>query len=90
MPSDNFVERCTIFGGSFKLGYRRYRQGVIVTHDGKVYTYNIGNKVFTSGVLDRRIYNYSNVPYKMSMEDAHVKALETMREDYGTEWRELI
>ncbi len=72
------------------LGYRRYRQGVIVTHDGKVYTYNIGNKVFTSGVLDRRIYKYSNVPYKMSMEDAHVKALETMREDYGTEWRELI
>ena len=55
-----------------------------------VRSYNIGNKVFTSGVLDRRIYKYSNVPYKMSMEDAHIKALETMREDYGTEWRELI
>lgn len=25
----------------------------------------------------------------LSMEDAHVKALETMREDYGIEWREL-
>lgn len=29
------------------------------------------------------------MPYNMSMEDAHVKALETMREDYGIEWREL-
>lgn len=35
-------------------------------------------------------YKYSNVPYKMSMEDAYVKALEIMREDYETEWIELI
>lgn len=71
------------------IGYRKYSEGVIVTHNGKVYTYNVGNKVFTSGVLDRRIFKYCSMPYNMSMEDAHVKALETMREDYGIEWREL-
>ena len=71
------------------LGYRKYSEGVIVTHNGKVYTYNIGNRPFTSGVLDRRIFKFYSMPYNMSMEDAHVKALETMREDYGIEWREL-
>lgn len=71
------------------LGYRKYSEGVVVTHNGKVYTYNVGNRPFTSGVLDRRIFKYYSMPYNMSMEDAHVKALETMREDYGIEWREL-
>lgn len=71
------------------LGYRKYRQGIIATHNGKVYTYNVGNKPFTSGVLDRRIYKYHGAPYYLSMEEAHVKALETMMEDYGIEWREL-
>ncbi len=71
------------------LGYGKYSEGVVVTHNGKVYTYNVGNRPFTSGVLDRRIFKYHSMPYNMSMEDAHVKALETMREDYGIEWREL-
>jgi len=34
------------------LGYRKYSEGVVVTHNGKVYTYNVGNRPFTSGVLD--------------------------------------
>jgi|GEM_PF-180225 len=71
------------------LGYRKYSEGVIVTHDGKVYTYNIGDKIFTSGVLDRRIYKYASMPYNMPMEEAHIKALDTMAEDYKIKWREL-
>lgn len=70
-------------------GYRRYAQGVIICHNGKVYTYNVGDKIFTAGLLDKRIDKYTKMPYNMSCIEAHEKVLDEMRNEYGLEWSEL-
>ena len=70
-------------------GYRKYAEGIVLCHNGKIYTYKVGGKVFTSGVLDKRIDKYTKMPYNMNCEDAHVRALNEMQVEYDIKWREL-
>lgn len=70
-------------------GYRRYDFGIVVTHDGKIYKYSVGNKYFTPGLLDKRIDKYINGGYNLSIEDAYIKALNEFREEYGIKWQEV-
>lgn len=70
-------------------GYRRYAEGIILCHNGKIYTYKVGDRIFTSGVLDKRIDKYTKMPYNMSSEDAHVRVLNEMSKEYGLKWGEL-
>lgn len=49
----------------------------------------MGNKVFTSGLLDERIDKYTKIPYNMHYEEAHQRVLDEMNKEYGLEWREL-
>lgn len=70
-------------------GYRKYNFGIVATHEGKVYKYTVGNKAFLPRMLDDRIDKYTNSPYNLSIEKAHVKALNEMVKEYDITWQEL-
>lgn len=77
-------------GGDFgSAGYRGYDFGLVIGHDGKVYQYSAGNIVFSSIILDKRIDKYSSKHYNLSRFEAHKKALDEFREEYGISWKEL-
>lgn len=68
-------------------GLHRYSLGVVACHDGTVYTYKAGKRIFTAGLFDGRIEKYKNWPYNMSEMDAHKRVLDEFVEEYGIEWK---
>lgn len=77
-------------GSDFAMaGYRGYKFGIVVTHDGRVYKYSVGNKVFTPGIIDNRVDKYTKPPYDLGVEEAHMKALNEIVKEYGISWEEL-
>ena len=70
-------------------GYRGYDFGIVVTHDGRVFKYSVGEKVFQPQTLDRRIDKYKNMIYNSNIEDAYVRALNEYRKEYGISWQEI-
>lgn len=70
-------------------GYRGYQFGVVVTHDGRVYTYKPGDKPFYHGLLDKRVDKYTKPDYNFSVEKAHERVLEEFVEEYGISWEEI-
>lgn len=70
-------------------GSHRYLFGVVACHDGTLYTYKTGNRVFTAGLFDGRVEKYKNRPYNMSELDAHKRVLNEFVEEYGIEWKEI-
>lgn len=77
-------------GNDFAVaGYRGYDFGIVVTHDGRVFKYSVGDKVFTPGIIDYRVDKYTKSPYDLSIEEAHIKALNEAKEGYGISWEEL-
>lgn len=77
-------------GSDFAVaGYRKYKFGIVVTHDGRVFQYSAGTRPFLPDLLDGRVDKYIDRPYNMSIEEAHKKTLEKMKEEYGIQWREI-
>ena len=77
-------------GSDFAVaGFRKYDFGIVITHNGKVYKYEVGSKPFLPRILDARIDKYTNAPYNQSVEEAHLKALDEMVKEYGIKWQEL-
>lgn len=70
-------------------GYRGYKFGVVVTHDGRVFKYGAGSKPFLPMLLDERIDKYMDEPYNMSIEAAHDTVLKDFEREYGITWEEL-
>ena len=70
-------------------GYRKYDFGIIVTHDGRVFKYSVGNKPFVTQALDARIDKYKGKDYNLSVEDAYIKALNEFRKEYNISWLEV-
>ena len=70
-------------------GFRKYDFGIVVTHDGRVFKYSVGNKIFTSGIVDGRIDKYSGKEYGLSLEKAQQKAFEELKKEYGIVCEEL-
>ena len=70
-------------------GYRQYEFGIVVTHDGRVFKYSVGKKPFSPMLFDSRIDKYQSAPYNMGIEEAHRKALDEFREEYGVSWSEI-
>ena len=68
-------------------GLHRYSLGVVACHDGTVYTYKAGKRIFTAGLFDGRIEKYKNWPYNMNEMDAHKRVLDEFVEEYGIEWK---
>lgn len=70
-------------------GYRGYKFGIVVTHDGRVFKYAAGKKPFMAELLDRRIEKYKQAGYNSSIEEAHIRALNEFSEEYGISWEEI-
>lgn len=70
-------------------GYRGYEFGIVVTHDGRIFKYGVGNKSFLPELLDGRVDKYMQTPYNLNIEKAQLKALNEFREEYDITWEEI-
>lgn len=68
-------------------GLHRYALGIVACHDGTVYTYKAGKRIFTAGLFDGRVEKYKNWPYNMNEVDAHKRVMDEFVEEYGIEWK---
>lgn len=71
-------------------GYRKYKFGIVVTHDGRIYKYSVGNKAFAPILLDNRIDKYCSKEYNFNIYEAYAKALNDFRKEYGILWQEIM
>ena len=70
-------------------GYRGYKTGLVVAHNGKVYIYKSGDKPFLPELFDKRVDKYCQKEYNMSLEEAHKKVLAEFEKEYGITWTEI-
>lgn len=70
-------------------GFRKYKFGLVITHDGRVFKYRHGDKPFLPSVFDNRIDKYSKSPYNLGMVEAHLKVIEDFKKEYGILWEEI-
>lgn len=70
-------------------GYRGYKFGVVVTHSGKVYVYESGDKPFLAKLFDDRVDKYTKTPYNLTAEKAHERTLSEFGKEYGIKWMEV-
>lgn len=68
-------------------GWHRYALGVVACHDGTVYSYKTGNKVFTAGLFDKKVDIMKAKSYDVDKKVEHEKVLNAFVRDYGIEWR---
>lgn len=84
-PTNNFPT-----GSDFAVaGYRGYEFGVVVTHSGKVFKYGCGKKPFLPQLFDKRVDKYTEAPYNLELEKAHLKVLEEFKKEYEITWEEM-
>lgn len=67
-------------------GGRKYKLGVVVTHDGRVFTYKAGNKPFLAKSFDNTVDKNHSKGYNEY--EAIVETLKQYQRDYGIEWSE--
>lgn len=67
-------------------GGRKYKLGVVVTHDGRVFTYKAGNKPFLAKSFDNTVDKNRSKGYNEY--EAIVETLKQYQRDYGIEWSE--
>lgn len=70
-------------------GARGYQYGIVVTHDGRIYKYSVGDKPFLPYLLDNRIDKYCSKEYNLDIKEAYEKALNEFRKEYGISWQEI-
>lgn len=74
-------------------GYRGYKFGMVVCHNGDVYVYKTGNTPFVGLSLDKKIDDSIYESYRSGELDyiqrGYEKALNAFAEQYGIEWRKL-
>lgn len=70
-------------------GYRGYKVGVVVTHDGRVFKYSAGNKPFHRDLFDKRVEKYQEAPYNLDIEKAFKRTTEEIGREYGIKCEEI-
>ena len=70
-----------ICNGSYK-----YKLGIVVTHNGRVFTYKAGNMPFTSDAFGKQVDKYRGLNYNEF--DAIIHTLSDYKALYGIEWSE--
>lgn len=70
-------------------GARGYQYGIVVTHDGRIYKYSVGDKPFLPYLLDNRIDKYCSKEYNLNIKESYEKALNEFRKEYGISWQEI-
>lgn len=71
-------------------GANGYKLGIVVTHNGKVFTYKSGNIPFTATSFGKEVDKYRNREYNIGEYEAIVAVLNDYRRDYGIEWSERV
>ena len=71
-------------------GRNKYKLGIVVTHDGKVFIYKAGKQPFTATSFGKTVDKYRGEEYNLSEYDAIIKTLEEYRQCYGIEWSERL
>lgn len=67
-------------------GSRKYKLGVVVTHNGRVFTYKAGNTPFLANSFDNIVDKNRSKGYNEY--EAIVETLKQYQRDYGIEWSE--
>ena len=71
-------------------GFRRYKFGIVCTHDGKIFKYSSQNaRVFSRFLFDKTVDKFCDAPYNLSRYNAIIKTLKNFEKDYNIEWSEL-
>lgn len=70
-------------------GARKYKFGIVATHDGRVFLYKTGEKPFRSEYFNQTVDKYVSTPYNYDIEKAQIRALEEFGKEFGIEWKEL-
>ena len=72
-------------------GEKKYAFGIVACHDGKVYYYSSAHaRPFLPSLIDETVDKYLKAPYNLDRVSAAEKALNTIAEAFGIEWRELL
>ncbi len=72
-------------------GEKRYAFGIVACHDGKVYYYTSAHaRPFAPSLIDNTVDKYLSPAYNLDRIQAAEKALNSVRDVYGIEWRELL
>ena len=69
-------------------GANRYKLGLVVTHSGKVFTYKVGDRIFTRDLFDSTVDKYRGLNYNLTEPDAIMRTLSDFKMQYGIEWSE--
>ena len=67
-------------------GSKGYKLGVVVTHNGRVFTYKAGKTPFTASSFGKQVDKYRSLNYNES--DAIIQTLSDYTKQYGIEWSE--
>lgn len=67
-------------------GANKYKLGVVVTHNGRVFTYKVGNSPFLAKTFDDTVDKFRSEGY--NEDEAMAKALDQFRLSHGIEWSE--
>lgn len=65
-------------------GSRKYQKGIICCHNGDVYIYQTGNKLFSANLFDKTVDKYKRLGYNEN--DAYEYALNQFQRDYNIKW----
>lgn len=69
-------------------GSKKYKMGIIPTHDGKVFSYKAGNKPFNSTFFGNIVDKHRHEGYNEY--SAIIKTLQEYEKSYGISWEELL
>ena len=72
------------FEGAFKNGYYA---GLNICHDGTIYLYQVGSKIFSGALYDATVAKYQNRGYNEN--EAYEATLNQFSKEYGITWRRL-
>lgn len=70
-------------------GYRGYRYGFVVTHDGRLFKYSAGDKPFSPELFDKRVVKYQSAPYNLGVEEAFLRVTKEIGREYGIKCEEI-
>lgn len=71
-------------------GIRGYRLGIVVTHDGKVFTYKAGNTPFSSLTFSKSVDKFRGAPYNLNEYSAIIQTLKDFEKLFGIYWSERL
>lgn len=69
-------------------GAHKYKLGVVVTHDGRVFTYKAGDKPFRAETFGKTVDKYRSVEYNLSESEAILRTLNDFKKSHGIDWSE--